>query len=278
MRWLDQTQRLTLHRRKKDNLHSAASPQIGEEAVSTKNDPSVLRRSDDIEMEEQSMSRRIAISIALTMAACLVISSGCGKGYFKSASRSLEEKDYESAVAYLELGAQEGDPRCAYRLGSMLLAGEGVDQNSVEGARWMREAAEADLPVAQAYFGALYEIGEGVGKDLTAAAEWYRKAAEYGNPFGQAAFGAAAFYGVGVPEDSVEGYVWTKLAAKQGFAKAVSNLPEMSDALTEGQRMQAERRIFRFRPKKNRESDLDFDPVRLNRQSFKSLGPGSFVH
>ena len=111
---------------------------------------------------------------------------------------------------------------------------------------------------AQAYLGALYEIGEGVGKDLTAAAEWYRKAAEYGNPFGQAAFGAATFYGVGVPANPVEGYVWTKLAAKQGFAKAVSNLPEMFDALTEGQRMQAERRVARFRPKGKGGSDPAF--------------------
>ena len=71
----------------------------------------------------------------------------------------------------------------------------------------MSEAAEAELPIAQAYLGTLYASGEGVEKNLTTAAEWYRKAAEYGNPLGQVASGAAVFYGVGVPADTVEGYV-----------------------------------------------------------------------
>jgi TPR repeat protein len=97
------------------------------------------------------------------------------------------------------LGAQNGDRRCAYLLGSILISGKGVAPNLDEGVRWMREAAEAELPVAQAYLGTLYANGEGVEKDLTAAVEWYRKAAEYGNSLGQAALGAAVFYGLGEP-------------------------------------------------------------------------------
>ena len=75
---------------------------------------------------------------------------------------------------------------------------------------------------------------------------------------GQAAFGAAAFYGIGVPTDTVEGYVWTKLAAEQGVPKAVSNLSEMSGALTEDEREQADKRVARFEPKENEAGGPDF--------------------
>jgi TPR repeat protein len=204
------------------------------------------------------MMWRVATSTVLTMALCLALLSGCAQGYLKSASQSIEKNDYESAVIDLELGAQKGDRRCAYLLGSILITGEGVDRDLVEGARWMREAAEAELPIAQAYLGTLYANGEGVEQDLTTAAEWYRKAAEYGNPLGQAAFGAVTFHGVGVPADTVEGYTWTRLAAEQGFPRAISNLSEMSGALTEEEQKQAEKRVARFRPKENEGNDPNF--------------------
>ncbi|MCH8082659.1 MAG: sel1 repeat family protein [Myxococcales bacterium] len=220
--------------------------------------------------------RRVATPKVLTIVLCLAFFSGCAQqGYFKSASQSIENKDYDSAVTYLELGAQKGDRRCAYLLGSMLISGERVDPDLVEGVLWMGEAAEAELPIAQAYLGTLYASGEGVEKNLTTAAEWYRKAAEYGNPLGQVALGAAVFYGVGVPADTVEGYVWTKLAAKQGVLKAVSNLFEMTDALTEDERGRADKRVARFQPKENKGGDSDFASNRGNkgrRSTFSTRG------
>jgi TPR repeat protein len=230
-----------------------------------------------------TVAKRVATPIVLSMALCLAFSSGCAQrspqsfpqSYLKSASRSLEKNDYESAVTYLELGAAKDDRRCAYLLGSILITGESVDRDLVKGERWMREAAEAELPIAQAYLGTLYANGEGVEKDLTAAAEWYRKAAEYGNPLGQAAFGAAAFNGLGVPADTVEGYTWTKLAAEQGFPKAISNLSEMSGALTEEEREQAEKRVARFHPKKNEGPDPNFSGNRRTRAGSNARRAGA---
>jgi TPR repeat protein len=202
---------------------------------------------------------RTAPSTVIAMLICLAFSLGCAqRGYLQSATRSIEKKDYAGAVTYLELGAQDGDRRCAYVLGSILISGEGVEPDLAEGVRWMREAAEAELPVAQAYLGTLYANGEGVEQEPSTAAEWYRRAAEYGNPLGQAALGAALFYGVGVPADPVEGYMWTQLAAEQGFPKAISNLSEMSGALTEAERKQSEKQVARFHPKENAGSDPNF--------------------
>ena len=200
-----------------------------------------------------------APSTVLAMLICLAFSFGCAqRGYLQSATKSIEKNDYAGAVSYLKLGAEAGDRRCAYVLGSILISGEGVEADLVEGVRWMREAAEAELPVAQAYLGTLYANGEGVEQEPSTAAEWYRRAAEYGNPLGQAALGAALFYGVGVPADPVEGYVWTQLAAEQGFPKAIANLSEMSDALTEPEQKQAEKQVARFHPKENAGPDPNF--------------------
>jgi hypothetical protein len=209
------------------------------------------------------------------MALCLTFSFGCAQGYLKSASRNIEKNDYESAVTNLELGARKGDRRCAYLLGSILITGENVDRDLIEGVRWMREAAEAELPIAQAYLGTLYANGEGVEKNPTTAAEWYRKAAEYGNPLGQAAFGAVAFHGVGVPADAVERFTWTKLAAEQGFPKAISNLSEMSGALTEEERKRAEKQVARFRPKENDGNDPNFSGNRKTRTASHARRAGS---
>ncbi|MBW1845127.1 MAG: sel1 repeat family protein, partial [Deltaproteobacteria bacterium] len=194
----------------------------------------------------------------LAMAFCLAFSSGCAQRHLESASQSLEKEDYESAVTSLELGAQKGDRRCAYLLGAMLISGESIDADLAEGERWIREAAEAELPIAQAYLGILYANGEGVEKDLTTAAEWYRRAAEYGNSLGQTAFGVATFHGMGVPADPMEGYSWTKLAADQGYTRAIADLSEMSDELTKKEREQAEKRAARFHPKENEGGDPDF--------------------
>ncbi|HEX9814196.1 MAG TPA: tetratricopeptide repeat protein [Myxococcota bacterium] len=220
-------------------------------------------------------TRRVVATAVLATVLCLTFSSGCARGYLTSATRSIEKNDYQSAVTDLELGAENGDRRCAYLLGAILISGEGVDPDLVEGVRWMREAAEAELPIAQAYLGTLYANGEGVERELTTSAEWYRKAAEYGDPLGQAAFGAAAFYGMGVPADTVEGYVWTKLAAEQGFPKAVSNLSEMSAALTEEELKQAEKRVARFHPKENEGPDPNFSGNRSNRASTSARRAGN---
>ncbi len=213
-------------------------------------------------------TKRVATQTVLPLLLCLTFCFGCAQqGYLTSASQSIEKNDFESAVTQLKLGAQKGDRRCAYLLGAILMSGKGVDPDPVEGERWMREAAEAELPMAQAYLGTLYANGEGVEKNLTAAAEWYRKAAEYGNPLGQAALGAAEFYGLGVPVDTVEGYVWTKLAAEQDFPKAIANLSEMSGALTEDERERADKRVARFEPKEDEGRDPTFASNRENQRS-----------
>ena len=54
-------------------------------------------------------------------------------------------------------------------------------QNAVEGIRYGRIAAQADLPRAQTCLGWAYHDGNGVAKDLVISRDWFRKAAVQGD-------------------------------------------------------------------------------------------------
>jgi len=189
------------------------------------------------------MKSRSITSLAFEALCCAAIAFGCAPNHYKSATKSIERNDYTSAIHSLKLGAESGDPRCAYQLGSMLIEGDQVEADPVAGARWMRQAAEAKLAVAQTYLGALYWNGDGVEKDESEAVKWYRAAAEQGDPIGQAWLGIATFYGMGIEADRVEGYVWTKIAAKRRVDQAAEVLPEMRANLTPEEKREAAKRI-----------------------------------
>jgi TPR repeat protein len=189
------------------------------------------------------MNSRPVNSTALGTLCCALIAFGCAPNHYNAATKSLKKSDYTSAVQSLELGAESGDPRCAYLLGAMLLEGDQVEADPVAGARWMSQAAEAKLADAQTYLGTLYWTGNGVEQDATEAVKWYRAAAEQGEPVAQASFGIATFYGVGIEADRIEGYVWTKIAAKRGVDQATEALPEMRASLTVEEKRAAGKRV-----------------------------------
>ena len=58
--------------------------------------------------------------------------------------------------------------------------GFGVPQDNIEGAKWLRKAAEHGLATAQNSLGSAYEQGLGVPQDYHEAVKWYRKAAAQG--------------------------------------------------------------------------------------------------
>ena len=91
---------------------------------------------------------------------------------------AVESNSPELAVDALRKGARKGDERCKFILGLWSLLGVGMEQDPVSGVRWLSEAAEEGLPVAQANLGVLYARGVGVEKDDGKAARWYRAAAE----------------------------------------------------------------------------------------------------
>ena len=100
-----------------------------------------------------------------------------------------------------------------FKLGGLYEYGHGVPQDFEEAVRWYRLAAEQGLAFAQVNLGLMYEGGRGVPLDLQEAAKWHRLAAEQGRPTAQFMLAVKYRYGSGVPQDFVQAHKWANLAA-----------------------------------------------------------------
>ncbi len=123
----------------------------------------------------------------------------------------------------LELAAG-GDPEAAFTLGLRYTAGDGVEQDITQGARWMEQAARMGLAPAQHNLGVMHVTGKGMPKDSTAAAHWFTEAANQGLVAAQFALGALYSQGDGVPQDVAKSTQWVYKAAQQGLARAQYNM------------------------------------------------------
>jgi TPR repeat protein len=76
--------------------------------------------------------------------------------------------------------AESGDAAWQNYIGNMYAEGRGVDQNYQEAVKWYRLAAEQDFAEAQYNLGVMLENGTGVEVNNQEAIKWYRLAAEQG--------------------------------------------------------------------------------------------------
>jgi TPR repeat protein len=122
-------------------------------------------------------------------------------------------QDYVQAAAWIRKAAKQGNAEAQASLGAAYAMGQGVQQDYAQAATWFRKAAEQGNAEAQKDLGGLCETGKGVPQDSTQAAKWYRRAAEQGNASAQLNLGALYLSGEGVPKDYIESYFWVKVAA-----------------------------------------------------------------
>lgn len=73
-------------------------------------------------------------------------------------------------------------------LGTLHQVGNGVPQDNVKAAAWVRMAAEAGHPDAQFILGAMYREGRGVIRDRVRACMWYILAASRASGRNQQAY------------------------------------------------------------------------------------------
>ena len=88
---------------------------------------------------------------------------------------------YERAIDYLEVSANEGHAQAKYLLGTMYLTGLGAEKDEYTGFKWCKEAAEAGVVDAQFQVGLLYYEGEGTTEDEEEAMKWLSLAADAGH-------------------------------------------------------------------------------------------------
>jgi localization factor PodJL len=120
--------------------------------------------------------------------------------------------------------ASSGDMKAERDLGLKYLAGDGVQANENEAARWLMRAAYRGEPTAEYWLGTLYARGHGVPEDAFQANHWYEAAAQKGNRRAMHSFAVAYFQGWGVEKNFAEAARWFRSAADLGFVDSQFNL------------------------------------------------------
>lgn len=117
----------------------------------------------------------LAISLFLFLLPSTAL-AGLAEGF-----AAYKNKDYATTMREFEPLAIQGNANAQFMLGSMYYTGQGIAQDYMEAAKWLRLAADHGHADAQYTLGAMYTFGQGVTQDKNEASKWYRLAADQGN-------------------------------------------------------------------------------------------------
>lgn len=127
------------------------------------------------------------------------------------------EEDLISAMQYLESASQAGHADAQYLYGYIL---DKADENETA-MRYYRMSADAGNADAMMAVGTMYVAGEGVEKDLGEAVRWFQMAAERGHNPALETLGAAYYEGdLGLDKDPAHGRMLLQKAADNGYENA----------------------------------------------------------
>ncbi|HKX56284.1 MAG TPA: tetratricopeptide repeat protein, partial [Xanthomonadales bacterium] len=129
--------------------------------------------------------------------------------------RALEEwqKVIESPPADVHPGERA---ETLYAVAMLFWLGQGIQQDTVTAAGFLRQAAELNHAGAQSKLGYLYLIGQGVPASYFEASKWLEMAARQGDVDAQ--YNLAVMYrdGIGATADPVKALQWFEEAAANG--------------------------------------------------------------
>lgn len=97
---------------------------------------------------------------------------------FLNGKDAYENGDYRRAFLEWEGLALNGDSKAQAALGSLYLSGKGVDTNYELALKWTRLAADQGDITGEFNLGNMYAKGFGVSQDYSEAVRWFQKAAE----------------------------------------------------------------------------------------------------
>jgi TPR repeat protein len=119
--------------------------------------------------------------------------------------------------------------------------GLGVPQDYETAVKWMTLAAEQGSVMAQNEVGMMYYNGRGVPQDYKTAVKWYTLAAEQGFPGAQKNLGVMYFLGEGLIQDDVYAHMWLNIAASLRDKTASENRDIVAERMTPSQLEEAQR-------------------------------------
>ena len=123
----------------------------------------------------------------------------------------LSKPSEKESLKWYTMGAKAGHAMCQNDLGT-LYKRKGDYATSI---KWIRKAAEQNVPLAQFNMGQRYIFGHGVPKSFPEAMVWFRRAADGGECKAQNSLGIMYRDGEGLPERRpAEAAKWFKKGAK----------------------------------------------------------------
>jgi len=138
-----------------------------------------------------------------------------------------EEKDYETAFKYYNVGAERGHLYAIEMLGRYLRTGVVGEPNPEKAVEYYNKAIEMDSNYARVELALCYEDGTGVEQDDNKAFELYKIAAENEYTFAHVKLGYYYLNGVVGEPDLDKAFEHFSIAAEQGHADALYNVGRM---------------------------------------------------
>jgi TPR repeat protein len=175
-------------------------------------------------------------------------SIGFAGSQFQVGKKHDKNKDYDLALKWYQLAANQGDSDAQYNLGVLYDEGNGTAQDYKTALKWYQLAADQGHSYAQYNLGVLYDEGNVTAQDYRTALEWYQLSANQGDSDAQYYKTALKWYQLAADQgDSVAQYNmgvmynngngtaqnyevalrWFQLAADQGLSNAQNSLGDM---------------------------------------------------
>ena len=132
------------------------------------------------------------------------------------ADKNGEEYNPEFAVKLFTEAANGGITVAKYKLGKMLLNGDGVEKDIPKAIEWLKQAAVEENEFAEYALGRLYLKGEEVEKDVFAAEEYLLKSASRGNKYAAYLLGKEYLRGENFGKDAANAEKYLMKAAEHG--------------------------------------------------------------
>ena len=150
------------------------------------------------------------------------------------------------AVRFLTQAADRGLAVAQYRLGTLYERGQGVAVDSVKAMHWYELAASQGNRKAMHNLAVAYASGPTTKRNMTEAARWFAKAAALGLSDSQ--FNLAVLYerGEGVPQSLADAYKWYAVAALSGDAEAKARMGVLETQLNDADRSAAKKSAMTF--------------------------------
>ena len=141
------------------------------------------------------------------------------------------DKNLEMAAQYAQSSAEKKNPLGLFRLGSLTIAGEGVEKNEELGLALQDEALMGlnemeGNPYSITALGVVLFQGKVLDKDLATAAKLYKKAADMGFAPAQYNYAKCAEFGHGIPKNMALSKQYLQKAAAQNYPLAFSGEQE----------------------------------------------------